>query len=1228
MRIEELISKEALAQFDTLEMKLDTTVASFDKLLVKTVELNKQLAGAQGFASITKSAKELEASEAALTAQQKKMQEEMDRLQKKYEQASTKLVEVAEKERQRAEAQKAGAKASEEAAQAAQSTTTALNSQQKAFEALLKQSVANDRASKSLKAEQKALTAEFNAGLISQDAYEAGLVSIKNTELQLKVANGELNKALKNLTVENEAARGSIQQMDAQLKLMLQSYDRASDEFKASPLGATLLADIENLTAAISKEEEATGRFQRSVGNYSSATKVLEKALADVNKKLDAYTVEGKQADAVVESLRKEQELLSTLLKSNVTGFATATAEVRANTDALQKMAAAGLEGTTAYAELKATTADLKDETADLKAALKNAAPDDVAFNAAADAARGLVGVYGLAKSVSAAFGIENEALQETMVKLQAAETALQSIEAIRAVFKKENAVRQAIEIGRGKVLLVQKYLETAAENRNTVAKYAAITAQKIINAVMRANPLLLLIGLIAAATAAWIAFSSATEKSALNFDKLNAEIDFATDKLDDYVSFIKRNGDEELAALEAQFTDEAALRRKRTDNLKEELRSVIEVENERKEAAEASRKFLERIAKSGRTEFKGKEGEEVEKAQEFLKKQEALANRRKELSSQVRITLSNNSKATTEELIKDQQTQIEIQKTYLQTQITVQGALVANTKLSYEERIKAAQEFSRLQQAVINADATKSKLTPGQTPQQIRLIEAQRSAAIIQARTEAAKQIEDLQNEFLERERKARFEITKLQLEDTIRTQEVVISAEATGFDRRLSALNRSFEARRAILIGEYQEAVRVTTLTAQERLAIEAKYASDVQALTAEYGVRQIDVYQLGQEKFNAVLERDQQKRLDKITTNQNKEITALNTALQGGNVRVEEYASKRADIERKYAQQSLQAEIDVVFGKVILTKEGTAARAAAEAELSEKVKAYSDSVLEKERENQQKMADLRQQIGQAAFDFTTTLFDAQFEKEKNAIQEQIDLLEVRKQKDIEVANQTIASEQEKAAAITVINARAAAERERLERRQRQIQVEQARFNKAASVAQIIASTAQATVAALGSIPYTSANIGLAAATAALGAIQLARALATPIPTYDEGTMDHPGGLAKVHANEMVVTPDGRLTYTGAVHEQVMNLPKHTVVIPDARKALENNLTQVRSTPSIAQLAPDRYRELAEEMRKTRKAILGKKETTFIGSYKAAMALYKHAENQWRYIDDNINF
>lgn len=98
--------------------------------------------------------------------------------------------------------------------------------------------------------------------------------------------------------------------------------------------------------------------------------------------------------------------------------------------------------------------------------------------------------------------------------------------------------------------------------------------------------------------------------------------------------------------------------------------------------------------------------------------------------------------------------------------------------------------------------------------------------------------------------------------------------------------------------------------------------------------------------------------------------------------------------------------------------------------------------------------------------------------------------------------------------------------------------------------------------------SITQTAAKLGFPAAipfiaiAGAMGAIQIATILATPIPKYAKGTKDHPGGLAIVGdgGRQEIVSYGGNMFLTPDT-PTLIDMPKGAEVFPDADKLLASN-------------------------------------------------------------------
>lgn len=1101
--IEKLLSKQAIDDFVILKNNVNDSVDSIEKLIALGVQLNNTLGKANTFKEINKSAAELAANEAALVKQMTDLQKENAKLNKLYEDQAKKIEQLTN-------ARKKGG------------TGGTGNTQLTKEQEKLTKAESDDAKQLAILVEQRKRADAANR----QSAKEAlGMVD----------AYGQLEQEYK------KAAR------EAQ-NLSVQFGANSAEAQEAS-------ARALELDVRLKAADAAVGRFNRNVGNYSGALKILEKGLVDVKNKIDAYTKSGQSNEAVIEQLRKEETLLTNLLKSQEAGFAKATQEIKANTVALQQMAAAGLEGTEAYNELFKATADLKDQTADLATSLKNAAPDDIAFNAAADAARGLIGLYGLAKSATAAFGLENEAFEETLVKLQAAETALQSIEAIRMLFKKESAFQQAITIGLQKIEILQTRLQTAAESKNIIVKYAAIAAQKALNLVMSlaGGPMLAIIGLLALLVISLSSFSSATAEAIKNFKALNAEFDNNERLLNDRTEAIKQASEIEVAELEAAFASESKIRAARKKALADEIREVARFAAENgknyQAAYDLSRSLLLRQQQG--EELSEKDKEALDESTAFVNKYIANRKRQTDLDTAFSVMLADNRKEETEESIKARQRDIENIRTVTADKKAILEKDADDETKIFEDRIEAQRKANELSIKLINDQARSQRLTPGQSPSELRVIETQRQTAIAAAKRDGEAKLKALNKERLQRERLAQFEIAKISIELQAEAAQKIAANQNKNLEDRLFAQYEYFKAQETLVKGNLNNELANANLTATERKAAEERANAEILRLRMQF----ID-------DSNAImlesLEDQNADSVSRLNTENARAIIALNERFEAGKISAAEYYKTRQRLEIGFENESLALQIkNLKKLSDEKAKQGIDVTQINE-EIALREMELSDLTTQKKLEDLEKVKAAQQQLGQEIFDLFSTLVVAGYEKEKNAIQEQIDLNEEKKEQDIAIATQTITDKQKLADEVAIIEAKAAAQREALERRQRQLDQQRARFEKQQTIAKIILDTARAVIAALTSTPP---NVPLSIYVGAIGAVSLARAIATPIPAYAKGTNSAEGGISLVgdaYRREWMISPTGEVFSTPAV-PTLMNVEKGTRIYASDQKALE---------------------------------------------------------------------
>lgn len=1076
----------------------------------------------------------------------------------------------------------------------------------------------------------KILSKEYNSLEKNSNKYKNQVSALTQEQLELRNANLEVSATIRNQIKESQAAEGSIDQLQARLTLLQNAYESLSDQERQSPFGVQMKSSIDQLDAAVKNLEGSIGKHQRNVGNYSSAMKIMEKSLVDVKKRIDDYTKSGKANDGVLKSLKEEQALLEKLVKSQAAGFASLTIELRENEKALIEMRKAGLSSSEAYKQLFTEISRAKSELSTFRKEMSTRGNANLYLNATVQAAQALAGAYGIAQGAAALFGEENEELQKTMVKLQAVIAILNGLEAINNALKKESALRTAINIGLQKVAVWQTNLETAAQSKNIVVKYAAIAAQKALNAVMAlsAGPALALVGALALLLISLSSFASNTAAAKKSLSQLNTEIAVDQKRFDEYSAAVKRNGEIVIAELESQFASEEKIRKARIQNLR---LLQAEASNYLSEYAKAHEDASKSMSDLAAIEDPNKDQKERMKLLgAFLDEYEAFRQKELDLGTQITVAHHNDNKAITEEMIKAQQTEIEILRVGLQSRADVQRRIVDNEEKNYDERIEALKSFQTIQEQLINADAQKQSLTPGQTPEQLKLIEAQRKAAIDQLKKNTDKQEEQLNKERLERERKAQYDITRIQVESKVAANQRIFNDDKKSYEERLDAFNKYFKDQESLIEAEKKFLLEDVKLTAAERQAIEEKAKADLIALEAESGeqIRQLIL-------DNA--DKEAQRRVDASEKEKNEALEALNERYNSGKISLQQYNQERLRIEQAYSIASLQIEIQNAEKTIQLYKALGFDVSAQERALAELQKKLSDEVTNKKIDDLDKLKSKHKELGNEIVSLVETVSLGAYDKEKNKVQEQINELDRKKLKDIELATTSIQNEKEKAAAIQVINAKAQVQKEALEMRQREIDYQRAKFERMFAMSQTIANTTVAVMSALRSTPP---NVPLSIAIGATGAVQLAKLMATPIPKFEDGTENAPGGLAIVgdgKKRELVIEPSGK-AYLTPDTDTLMNIPKGSKILPDADQAMNAlmlaSMSQVgKSLKNAGSINEAHYAKLMTsaiegKLDKLTNVVKNKKELHIEPGINSVVGIHKYG-NKWVYYSgDTYNF
>ena len=295
------------------------------------------------------------------------------------------------------------------------------------------------------------------------------------------------------------------------------------------------------------------------------------------------------------------------------------------------------------------------------------------------------------------------------------------------------------------------------------------------------------------------------------------------------------------------------------------------------------------------------------------------------------------------------------------------------------------------------------------------------------------------------------------------------------------------------------------------------------------------------------------------------------ALKKQLASKLITEEQYVIEEYNLQLEYVHKTTEAAIEALELELtvenITAEERTkivtqlyvlkAALAKKEAELQisaiQNITKAEDKALKERQKNLKKWLQTASQAVGTIGNLVSTLYDAQIDK----IEEEQDANDEKYDKDVErvdkLAESGAISEEEAEARKRAAKSLTEAKNAELEKQKQEMARKQAIWEKATSVAQAGIATALAITEALPNIPL-SIVIG------AMGAIQVATILATPIPSYAEGTKGndrHPGGTALVGdaGKHEVIMYSGKAWITPDT-PTLVDIPKGAQVFPDVDK------------------------------------------------------------------------
>lgn len=1024
------------------------------------------------------------------------------------------------------------------------------------------------------KKQQEELKKRYENGRISVEQYQETLLKLTIKERELKQEKSSLTTLLKNEERENQAVSGSYNQLSQQLELLKKAYKSMTQEEKQSPLGKEMESAIQNLDAHLKDLAADMGEFQRNTGNYAIAG-------GSIKKNLKELVLEIANLSIAYQSLSEEE-------KKSADGQALASH----------------------IQDLTEKAGVLKDAISDTNQAVTNAASDTRGFDQLSGSIQLAIDGFGLATGAAEMLGISSEDLASIQTKLQAAIAASNAMQSIQNTLQAQSAVMQGAMLVQTKLRTVAENLHTAAQGKGTIATTALTAAQWAFNAAANANP----IGLIVVAIVACIAAVWGLVKAFTAFFGTSEEDIKAYEKQKEAFEEMSKAHDEEIERLKARGATQSELKNEELKNKQEELEAAEtlfaraselydEDDDEYKEALESKKKAQENYENFQTDSLNYlnsviHEAEEKEKEERLgtyeYKRQMILA----ELEQQkaLALTLLNQEKITRqvyENMVKalDKAANMKIDDINKQEQesLNKQRTQRANSaKKANDDAKKAAEalkkEVQKGEDALLNLitdSLERQRRAENLSYQRKREALDKQLAEEMAKRKKSTRLVQALQDQIrgLDAEHSQKmYDIEQSYLNRTYKTQQDLIESRLAIVEK---GSGRERQLRHDLLTNQYQ----------QELLAIQA--AEDNHTLTTEQAeemrLNLAEAYankreQLEQELAANLADITMKRYADQQANDDNAYVTQLNALknryteemrLAEGNAAEQaaikaRFEDEQAKLSEGYAVQTarnsvsmleevlknenLSAEERKKYEAELAKAKGTLETAMADQAIAEidRINQADAAAKEKRMQNVQQWMQVASDSLNAINDLVSTIYDAKIEKVEEEQEANQEAADAEQDRISELVEKKVITEEEGEARKRAAEAKTAKKNEELEKKKAKLKREQAIWDKANNIAQCTMQTALAIMNAWSTAPWP-VNIAMAAVAGAMGALQLATIIATPLPKYAKGTKNHKGGPAVVgDGGEPELVSFGGKSWITPDTPTIVDLPAGAAVVP----------------------------------------------------------------------------
>ena len=998
--------------------------------------------------------------------------------------------------------------------------------------------------------------------------------TIQNLDAHLKdmaADMGEFQRNVGNYAVANSGLKKQYEEQIGTLAMLRTEYDELSEAEKSGDEGKKLAASIKEVSAA-AKETKKT---------LDEQTKAVE----DARKSLEGTS--GTNA-----SVRRD-------LKELVLEIANLSIEYQ-NLSEEEKNSAEGKALAEHISDLTEKAGVLKDAISDTNAAITNAASDTRGLDQLTGSLQLAIDGFGLAQGAAAMLGISEGELAEIQTKLQAAIAASNAMQSIQNTLQSQSAVMQGVNLVQTRLRTVAENLHTAAQGKGVIATKALTVAQWAFNAAANANPIgLLIVGITACIAVVWgltKAFTSlfgTSEDVIRNYERQKKALDDMSEAHNKLIDRAKARGANEAELLQLSVMCKQSEKKAAEDLFAKARKLYDEDEEEYKEALEAKNKATEEYEKAKenglnylwkiqsdvyayeREKEKGTLAYKLEIIEEEKKKQLELA----------RILYKNGelNRQQYEDIVKavNKAAQIKGEKTKEEnTKKESSGASKAanDAKKRAEELKKAVQAGEEALLQIITDSLERQRqseiLSYNRKLKELQKQLAKTKDSEVTMRTAINRQIEGLMaehNRKMNELQTAQIERTRKAEADFIASHLAIVekgSAEELEWKQKQLSNQYYMEL---LELKKSEDAKNITAEQAEEmRINLSIKYDKLREQAEEEHAKEMVEKVEKQYADKQSVQDNAYISELNALKIKYAKELAEAKGNTDKQKKIQENFEEEQVKLSERYAQKTAQASIDMlneVLENEKLSAEDrlkyeqalakakidlTTAVADANVRASKKTVKDDNKATEKRIENAKKWLQVAADSLNTINDLVSTVYDAKIAKVEEEQEANTTAGEAEQERIAELVEKNVITEEEGEARKRAAEAQTAKKNEELEKKKQQLKHRQAVWDKANSIAQAGIATSLAIINALQMKPFP-VGIAMAAIAGAMGAVQIATILATPIPKYAKGTDKHKGGPAIVGDGgvpELVVFGDK--SWITPDTPTVVDLPAGAIVRP----------------------------------------------------------------------------